>query len=154
MENSPSPGAAKGKESAMRFMMLVIPRGYGKAEPGFVPDSEMVRKTEAYNNSLRQAGALIGLDGLHPQAAGARIGFRKSKATVTRGPFAATRDALGGFWMIRAQSLDEAIDWAARAPMADGDVIEVRPVQETEHLPAEVRKALAAASKPPPLAQA
>ena len=129
-------------------MMLVIPKDYAKAAPDAVPDPKMIETMEKYNDSLRQAGALITLDGLRPPATGARIKFRNGKGTVARGPFAGTREALGGFWMIRAQSHDEAIDWASRAPMADGDIIEVRQVQETEDFPAEVKKVLAAAAKP------
>ncbi len=131
----------------MRFMMLVIPKGYAGARPGTMPDARIVETMEKYNQSLRQAGALITLDGLQPPASGARIKFRNGKGMVTRGPFPGAKEALGGFWMIRAKSLDEAVEWASRAPMADGDVIEVRQVQESEDFPAEVRKVLAAESR-------
>jgi hypothetical protein len=135
----------------MRFMMLVIPKDYANAEPDAMPDPGMVETMEKYNNQLRQAGALISLDGLRPPSAGARIEFSHGTATVSRGPFTGARETLGGFWMIRAKSLDEAVDWASRAPMADRDIIEVRQVQETEDFPAEVRKVLAAsAPKPAP----
>jgi hypothetical protein len=128
----------------MRFMMLVIPKDYALPDPG------MVETMEKYNAALREAGALISLDGLRPPASGARIRFRHGKAEVTRGPFPGAGETLGGFWMIRAKSLDEAVEWASRAPMADGDVIEVRQVQETEDFPAEVRKVIAAAARPSP----
>jgi len=138
----------------MRFMMLVIPKNYESAQPDAMPDPKMVETMEKYNDSLRRAGALISLDGLHPPSAGARITFKGGKSTVTRGPFRKTREALGGFWMIRANSQEEAIEWASRAPMSDGDIIEVRPVQETEDFPAEVRKVLGAESKAAPQAEA
>ncbi len=128
----------------MRFMMLVIPKNYESADPDAMPDPRMIETMEKYNASLREAGALISLDGLRPPSAGARIVFSQSTAMVSRGPFAAAKETLGGFWMIRAKSLDEAIEWASRAPMSDGDVIEVRQVQETEDFPAEVRKVLTA----------
>ncbi len=130
----------------MRFMMLVIPKNYQSAKPDAMPDPKMVETMEKYNASLRDAGALIGLDGLQPPSAGARIVFRRGKTMVSRGPFAGTKETLGGFWMIRAKSMDEAIDWASRAPMSDGDIIEVRRVQETEDFPAEVRKVIAASA--------
>jgi len=128
----------------MRFMMLVIPKNYESAKPDAMPDPKMVETMEKYNASLRAAGALISLDGLHPPSAGARIVFKRGKTMVSRGPFVGAKETLGGFWMIRAKSMDEAIDWASRAPMSDGDIIEVRRVQETEDFPAEVRKVLAA----------
>ena len=131
----------------MRFMMLVIPKDYA------MPDPKMVETMEKYNDRLRRAGALISLDGLHPLSAGARITFKGGKGTVSRGPFRKTGAVLGGFWMIRAKSQEEAIEWASRAPMSDGDIIEVRQVQETEDFPAEVRKVLAA-EKPTPSAEA
>jgi hypothetical protein len=128
----------------MRFMMLVIPKDYANAKPDAMPDPRMVETMEKYNDRLRQAGALISLDGLHPLSAGARITFKGGKGTVSRGPFPKARGVLGGFWMIQAKSQEEAIEWAARAPMSDGDIIEIRQVQESEDFPAEVRRVLAA----------
>ncbi len=131
----------------MRFMMFVIPKGYERAAPDAMPDAKMIETMEKYNDSLRQAGVLLSLDGLTPPSTGARITFKGGKAKVERGPFPRTKEAVGGFWMIRAKSQDEAIDWASRAPMSDGDIIEVRQVQEAEDFPAEVRKVLAATSR-------
>lgn len=125
----------------MRFMMLVIPKGYEKAAPGTVPDAKLVEKMTKYNDSLKQAGVLLGLDGLHPPSVGARVSFAGGKPKVTDGPFAEAKEVLGGYWMIQVRSQEEAIEWAKRAPMLDGDVIEVRQVQELEDFPPEVRKA-------------
>ena len=125
----------------MRFMMLVIPKGYEKAAPGTVPDAKLVEKMTKYNDSLKQAGVLLGLDGLHPPSVGARVSFGGGKPKVTDGPFAEAKEVLGGYWMIQVRSQEEAIEWAKRAPMLDGDVIEVRRVQELADFPPEVRKA-------------
>lgn len=114
----------------MRFVMLVIPKGYENARPGTMPDPKMVETMEKYNDSLRQAGALISLDGLTPPSAGVRVTFSKGRTAVTPGPFPDARETLGGYWLIRAKSQDEAIEWASRAPMADGDIVEVRQVSE------------------------
>ena len=137
----------------MRFMMLVMPREYANAKPDVMPDARMVETMEKYNDRLRRAGALLSLDGLHPLSAGARVTFKDGKGTVSHGPFRKVREVLGGFWMIRAKSEEEAIEWALNAPMSDGDIIEVRQVQETEDFPAEVRKVLAA-EKPAPSVEA
>jgi hypothetical protein len=125
----------------MRFMMLVIPKGYEKAPPGTVPDAKLVERMTRYNDSLKQAGVLLGLDGLHPPSVGARVSFAGGKGKVTDGPFAEAKEVLGGYWIIQVRSKEEAIEWAKRAPMLDGDVIEIRQVQELADFPPEVRKA-------------
>jgi hypothetical protein len=125
----------------MRFMMLVIPKGYAEAAKGAMPDAELVAKMTRYNETLRKAGALLALDGLHPQSAGSRVSFAGGKGRVTDGPFTEAKEAVGGYWMIQVKSREEALEWATRAPMQDGDVIEVRQVQEMSDFPPEVRKA-------------
>lgn len=125
----------------MRFMMLVIPKGYEKAAPGFMPDAKLVEKMSKYNDSLTKAGVLLALDGLHPPSAGARVSFSGGKPKVTDGPFAESKEVVGGYWMIQVKSREEAVEWARRAPMPDGDIIEVRQVQEMADFPPDVRKA-------------
>ncbi len=125
----------------MRFMMLVIPTGYADAKPGFAPDAKLVEKMTRYNESLTKAGVLLTLDGLHPPSAGARLSFSGGKPTVKDGPFAEAKEVVGGYWMIQVKSKAEAIEWAKRAPMPDGDVIEVRQVQEMSDFPPEVQRA-------------
>jgi hypothetical protein len=127
----------------MRFMMLVIPKGYATAAPGAMPDAKLVEKMMAFNKSLADAGVLLGLDGLHPPSMGARIGFSGGKPAVTEGPFADAKDVVGGYWMIQVKSKAEAVEWASRAPMLDGDVIEIRQVQEMSDFPADVKAAAA-----------
>jgi hypothetical protein len=125
----------------MRFMMLMIPRGYEKAAPGTMPDPQAVKAMMRYNRDMLKAGVLLSLDGLRPPSVGARVSFAKGKPTVTPGPFRGVREVLGGYWMIDVKSRAEAIRWAKRCPAADNEVIEVRQVQEFADFPAEVRKA-------------
>lgn len=125
----------------MRFMMLVIPKAYETAEADFVPPADLVAKMTKYNESLTKAGVLLGLEGLTPPARAVRVAFAGGKSRVTDGPFAEAKEMVGGYWMIQAKSREEAIEWARRAPMLDGDVIEVRQVQEIEDFPEDVRKA-------------
>jgi hypothetical protein len=125
----------------MRFMMLVIPKGYEKAAPGTQPDAKMVAAMAKYNQELTKAGALLALDGLHPSSTGARVTFARGKPAVTDGPFAEAKEVLGGYWMIQAKSKEEAIEWAKRAPMLEGDVIEIRQVQELADFTPEIQKA-------------
>ena len=127
----------------MRFMMLMIPKGYDKAAPGTVPDAAAVAAMMKYNESLQQAGVLLALDGLHPPSAGARVSFAGGKPKVTDGPFPEAKEVIGGYWMIQVQSKEEAIQWASRCPASDNEMIEVRQVHEFSEFPADVQKAAA-----------
>jgi len=125
----------------MRFMMLMIPRGYETAAPGTAPDAKAVERMMKYNESLQKAGVLLALDGLQPPSTGARVSFHDGKPKVTDGPFAEAKEVLGGYWMIQVKSKDEALEWAKRAPMSDNEIIEVRQVQEMADFPPDVQKA-------------
>lgn len=127
----------------MKFMMLVIPKGYESAAPGTMPDAEQVKEMMKYNESLQKAGVLLALDGLHPPSEGARVSFKGGKATVTDGPFAEAKEVLGGYWMIQVKSREEAIEWARRCPMKDNEIIEIRQVQEFDEYPPDVKEAAA-----------
>jgi hypothetical protein len=127
----------------MRFMMLVIPKGYETAEPGTMPEADAVAKMMKYNEELQKAGVLLALDGLHPASMGARVSFEGGKPKVTDGPFAEAKEVLGGYWMIQVKSKEEAIEWAKRAPMSANEIIEVRQVQEMSDFPPDVQKAAA-----------
>jgi hypothetical protein len=126
----------------MRYMLLVIPKVYENANADFVPPADLVEKMSRFNKSLRDAGALLSLDGLTPPKAGARVKFGGTKPTVMDGPYIETKELVGGYWLIEARSQEEAIEWAKRAPMLDGDVIEVRKVQEVSDFPEEIQKAI------------
>ncbi|HEY5804919.1 MAG TPA: YciI family protein [Lysobacter sp.] len=127
----------------MRFMMLMIPKGYESAAPGTVPEADAVAAMMKYNEALQKAGVLLALDGLHPPSMGARVSFKDGKPQVTDGPFSEAREVLGGYWMIQVKSREEAIAWASRCPASDNEVIEVRQVQEMADFPADVQKAAA-----------
>ena len=125
----------------MRFMMLMIPKGYEQAAPGTMPDAKAVAAMMKYNESLQKAGVLLALDGLHPPSMGARVSFRGGKPIVTDGPFAEAKEVLGGYWMIQVKSKEEAVEWASRCPASDNEVIEVRQVQEFSDFPPDVKEA-------------
>ena len=127
----------------MRFMMLMIPKGYETAKPGTMPDVKAVSAMMKYNESLKKAGVLLSLDGLQPPSMGARVSFSKGKPTVTDGPFVETKEVVGGYWMIQVNSKAEALEWASRCPASDNEVIEVRQVHEFSDFPPDVQKAAA-----------
>jgi hypothetical protein len=125
----------------MRFMMIVIPKGYESAAPDAVPGAEAVGKMMEYNKALQKAGVLLALDGLLPPSTGARVSFSDGKAPVTDGPFSEAKEVIGGYWIIQVRSREEAIQWAKRAPMSNNEIIEVRRIHEMGDFPDDVQKA-------------
>ena len=126
----------------MRFMMLMIPRGYETAEPCAMPDAKAVEAMMKYNKELEKAGVLLSLDGLHPPSMGARVSFQDGKPFVTDGPSIKATEVLGGYWMIQVDSIEAAIEWAKRCPGSENEVIEIRQVQEFDDFPQDVQKAI------------
>jgi hypothetical protein len=125
----------------MRFMMLMIPKGYETAAPGTTPEAKAVEAMMKYNQELQKAGVLLALDGLHPPSMGARVTFADGKPKVTDGPFAEAKEVLGGYWMIQVKSKEEAVEWAKRCPAGPNEMIEIRQVQEMADFPPDVQKA-------------
>jgi hypothetical protein len=125
----------------MRFMLLIIPKGYASAEPGTVPTADAVEKMMRFNTELQDAGVLLALDGLHPVSMGGRVVFEHGGKRFVEGRDV-TGDVLGGYWMIRVDSRQEAIDWAMKVPDTGQDgIVEIRQVQEMEDFPADVQAA-------------
>jgi hypothetical protein len=134
----------------MRFMMVVIPKGYETAAADAAPGAEVVARMMEYNRSLQKAGILLGLDGLLPPSTGARVSYSDGKATVTDGPFAEEgKEAIGGYWIIQVRSREEAIEWARRAPMANGEIVEVRQIYERDDFRGGVQKPAGGFEGPP-----
>jgi hypothetical protein len=125
----------------MRFMMIVIPKGYETAKPDAMPSAEAVGVMDRYNAELVKAGVVLAMDGLHPPSTGARVTFKNGKAVVRDGPFAEAKEVVGGYWMIDVKSRDEAIEWAKRIPGDETMTVEVRQVQEWDDFTPEVQAA-------------
>ncbi|MCA9858789.1 MAG: hypothetical protein KC438_03665 [Thermomicrobiales bacterium] len=128
----------------MRFMLLMYP-GPGFDEP--FDEAEMpveaVEEMDNFNKRLSDAGKLLSVDGLHHSSEGAIVSFRNKnkKAVVIDGPFSESKEVLGGYWIIQADSLQEAIDWASQVPVGGTEQIEVRRIQEFDELPQEAQDA-------------
>jgi len=114
----------------MRFMVIV--KASRDSEAGVMPGTELLAAMGKFNEELVQAGMMEAGEGLHPTSKGARIKYSGGQGTATRGPFPLSGDLVAGFWLINAKSLDEAIAWMKRAPLLDGDEIEVRQVFSAE----------------------
>jgi len=136
-----------------RFMLFMYPNiSPEQYEEGFSADDAAAMT--AFNESLTQAGVLLALDGLHPTSKGARVRFQGGKKTVTDGPFTEAKELVGGYWLIDVKSREEAVEWATRAPAADGDVIEVRQVFEMSDFDPDVQDAARLSQEPPAQTQA
>ena len=85
-----------------------------------------------YNEELVKAGVMVAGEGLHPSSKGVRVRFSGDERSVVDGPFAETKELLAGFWLWEVRDLDEAIEWAKRAPMGGDTALELRPVFEVE----------------------
>lgn len=124
----------------MRFMMIMIPKGYEQAAPGTMPDAKAVEPMMKYNDALQKAGVLLDLSGLHPPSMGARVSFSGGKPKVTDGPFTEAKEVIGGYWLIQVKSKEEAVQWAMRCPGGDNETIEIRQVMEFSEFPADVQQ--------------
>jgi hypothetical protein len=118
----------------MRYMLLV--KGTKDYEAGVLPDEATLSEMARFNEELVKAGALVACDRLQPSSRGLRIRFGNGKFTITDGPFAETKELIAGYCMIQAKSMEEAIEWAKRIPLKEGEV-EVRPLFELEDFPVD-----------------
>ena len=116
----------------MRVMVIV--KASKESEAGQLPSEKELTEMGEFNEELVKAGIMLAGEGLKASSTGARVRFDKSgKKTVTDGPFAETKEQLGGFFLIEARDLDEACAIAAKFPPARVATLEVRPVQELRH---------------------
>lgn len=127
----------------MKVMVLI--KATKDSEAGVMPSQQLLTEMGNFNEELVKAGILLSMDGLHPSSKGVRVRFSGKDRTVIDGPFAETKELLGGFWMWQVKSLQEAIDWVKRCPnpMLVDSEIEIRPVFELDdfgpELTSEVR---------------
>ena len=90
----------------------------------------MYERVDALNADIQAAGAWVFAGGLHPPNTATVVRVRDGDVLMTDGPFAEGKEYIGGFWVIKAEDLDAALAWAARATQACAAPIEVRPLQE------------------------
>lgn len=122
----------------MRFIMTAR---HGENSPAPNPDAPMDEKLFSaymkFNEELHNAGVLVAAEGLNPAGKGARVEVRKGKRAVVDGPFAETKELVGGFYILEVPSLEVAIEWALRAPSGMGfdDVLEIRQLTGEGDIP-------------------
>jgi hypothetical protein len=119
----------------MRFVVFVKLTGQAARdyENGRMPTQDEIAQMMAYNEELAKAGVMVGGDGLHPTAKAVRIeAATGGKPKVTDGPFAESKELIGGFWLWNVNSKEEAVEWASRCPLSEGDVLELRQIFDVE----------------------
>ena len=119
----------------MQYMLLIFDDERVWGELSEEERGRLYAEYGTFTNELREAGALVTADQLQPSTTATLVQVRDGETLTTDGPFAETKEQLGGYYLIEAESLDEAIEWAAKIPSARGGTIEVRPVVQ---LPAGV----------------
>jgi len=112
----------------MKYMLAIYS---SEREEDALPPAEIGRILEAYGaytEALIKAGALVGGERLRPTSDATSVRVRGGKTEVLNGPYAETREQLGGYYVIEAPNLDAALAWAARCPSSSMGTIEVRPI--------------------------
>lgn len=114
----------------MKFMVIV--KATKESEAGVMPNRQLIEQMAKYNEELVKAGVLLAGEGLLPSSKGARVKFNGANRTVIDGPFAETKELIGGFWIWRVKSKEEAVEWVKRCPNPLDKEIEIRQVAEPD----------------------
>jgi len=119
---------------AMRYIVFVKLSGQGAEDyqNGRMPSQEEISAMMAYNQELAAAGIMQGGDGLHPSSRSISVAYGDGKPVVTDGPFTESKELIGGFWLWKVDSREEAIEWASKCPLSPGDALELRQIFEME----------------------
>jgi hypothetical protein len=115
----------------MQMRVMVLVKADEQSEAGVMPSEQLLAEMGTYNEELVKAGIMLDGNGLHPTSRAARVRFSGDERTVIDGPFTETKELLAGYWVWQVRDMDEAIEWAKRAPM-DNTELELRPVFEEE----------------------
>jgi len=133
----------------MRFIITAQAVTEGaKPDAESAPTEALLTAYMRFNEEMHQAGILVASEGLNPAARGARIATSKGQRYVVDGPFAESKELVGGFYIVEVDSLEEAIGWALRAPTGLGtdDVLEVRQLTGPGDLPPEILRIIETAA--------
>ncbi len=107
---------------------MVIGKASKDTEAGVMPTAQAWEEMEKYQEELAKAGIVLAGEGLLPSSKGVRIRQSGKDRIVTDGPFAETKELIAGYSIWQVKSMEEAIAWAKRCPMADDSEIEIRPL--------------------------
>lgn len=125
----------------MRYIITARPAPDTKPADANAPFDEPLFTTYMrFNEEMFKAGVLVAAEGLNPAGRSAQVTAKNGKRVVTDGPFAETKELVGGFYILEVDSLEEAVDWALRCPTGLGfdDVLDIRPLTGSDDLPPEI----------------
>jgi hypothetical protein len=128
----------------MRYLLLI----YSQEPTEAVPDEVIAEEMEGYNaftKEIRDRGIFEAGEALHPTTSATTVRIRDGQTVATDGPFAETKEALGGFYLVNAKDLDEAIELAAKIPASKHGSIEVRPIYDFDAATGSTPEAVGAA---------
>jgi hypothetical protein len=114
----------------MTQYLLAVHMVEGEPEPSPEAMAQMFKDVDAVNDEIRAAGIWVFAGGLHPANTATVVRVQDGEILTTDGPFAETKEQLGGFWIIEVPDLDAALSWAAKATVACRAPVEVRPFQD------------------------
>jgi len=113
----------------MQYMLMVYANEGGFATLNKEQAEQALGAYSAYSEALKKSGAMVASDRLQPTSAATTVRVANGKTQVLNGPYAETKEQLGGYFLIEAPDLDAAIAWAARCPGSSHGAVEVRPVR-------------------------
>jgi hypothetical protein len=114
----------------MKYMLLIYSNEAAAQAASKADSDKMLAAYGAYTEAVTKAGILAGSNRLRPSTAATTVRVANGKSQVLDGPYAETKEQLGGYYMIDVPDLDAALSWAARCPAASHGVVEVRPIWE------------------------
>lgn len=114
----------------MRYALLIYADPATEVEPGTEAMDEVMAGHEAFSEEAGAAGALLGGEALLPGTTATSVRVASGEVVTSDGPYAETKEVLGGFYLVEAEDLDAAVGWAAKIPEAQHGTIEVRPLME------------------------
>ncbi|WP_345752013.1 YciI family protein [Microbacterium rhizophilus] len=119
-----------------KYMLIMRATDEAIAASSEIPFEEIIAQMGAYNESMIKAGVMVGGDGLAPEP-GVVVDFSQTPPVVTDGPYGETKELFNGFWVLEVPTIEEAAEWAKRAPLSAGSKLEIRRITGVEDFPAD-----------------
>ncbi len=114
----------------MKYMLIMRATDEALEASKSVPFEEIINAMGAYNESLMNAGVMIGGEGLTDASEGVVVDFSAETPIVTDGPYGETHELFNGFWILQTATKEEAVEWAKRCPLGPGSKLEVRRIHD------------------------
>ena len=119
-----------------KYMLIMRATDEAVASYAEVPFEQVIEAMGKYNESMLKAGVMVGGDGLAPEP-GVVVDFSTTPPVVTDGPYGETKELFNGFWLLEVPTIEEAAEWAKRAPLTPGNKLEIRRVTDVSDFPAD-----------------